>query len=504
MNTSPILKALSTILFLSYSIILNAQTGKLSFLQEIKYDKAILSGKITGMIPPDSVFKPIHVSFNNVVTADRMSYDIPVKKDGSFSLIIPVQCLSLTAVQSDYYENIIYLIPGEETRLEINYDSDQKKHVKLINSLGLTVDDAMNMIGVVDNSADKSDTDVEVAPVMMTPEFYSQRLIHRLARFIKLIESSDKLSCVAKQMATKEAKVWFTSSYFFIYSNSVILNYINYYKTDSIPKGFQTQIPKKSYYSVLKSLDLYDPVNFSASFYSTFLQLLLKNDTLAIPAIGEMPINTWLIKAKEILKDDIGADTGQFYDLLAGNAFAKQLNEMNPLSEIQKKNIQSYFINKSFVSILMDENEKVILLAAQNKNANIYEIDKSSENIMDSIVSKYKGKVVFVDFWATWCVPCMKAIRESECVRQEFEKKDVVFVYITDASSPRKTWEQKAAEIHGEQYYLTEEEMNTINKIYNFTSIPHYLIYDKSGVMKYNYGPFMGNENMRKWIEESF
>jgi hypothetical protein len=77
-------------------------------------------------------------------------------------------------------------------------------------------------------------------------------------------------------------------------------------------------------------------------------------------------------------------------------------------------------------------------------------------------------------------------------------------VYITDSSSPRKAWEQKISEILGEQYYFTEKEMNIVNKIYNINAIPHYLIFDKNGVIKYNYGPFMGNENMRKWIEESF
>ena len=166
-------------------------------------------------------------------------------------------------------------------------------------------------------------------------------------------------------------------------------------------------------------------------------------------------------------------------------------------------NIKSYFTNKSFVNILFDENEKVKKIAAKSHNANIYRINASIENVMDSIIFKYKGKVIFVDFWTTWCAPCLRAMKESESVKKEFENKDVVFVYITNPTSPLKTWENKILAINGEQYYITVEQWNFLQKIYKINGIPHYLIFNKTGIAKYNQGGFMGNENMRQWIDES-
>ena len=293
MKTYQIQKAIALILLLSSSIILFAQPGKPLFVPQIKYDNATFSGKITGMISTDSVFKPINLSFNNVVTADRMSYDVLVKKDGTFFLSIPVQCISFAVVQSDYYENMVCLIPGEETRLEISYDSDQKKHVKLINSLGLSADDAVNMMEVVNSALDDTTTtSKKVAPEMTTPEIYSQRIISRLTKCLKLIENTDKLSGAAKQIAKSETKAWFISSFMFDFDKWLRLDYINYYKTSSVPNDFQPQKPGRSYYSFLKSLNLEDPANFSASFYSNVLQLILSNDTMAIPAIGDTPVES--------------------------------------------------------------------------------------------------------------------------------------------------------------------------------------------------------------------
>ena len=286
----------------------------------------------------------------------------------------------------------------------------------------------------------------------------------------------------------------------FDYDKWLRLDYINYYKTSSVPKDFQPQIPGRSYYSFLKSLNLEDPANFSASFYSNVLQLILSNDTLDIPAIGDTPVDDWLVKVKEILKDDIGIGTAQFYDLLAGNAFAKQFNEVKPLNEIQKKNIIAYFTNKSFANVLFDENEKVKKIADKSRDANIYRLNESIGNIMDTIIFKYKGKVIFIDFWTTWCAPCLRAMKESESVKKKFENKDVVFVYITNPTSPLKTWENKILAIQGEQYYITIAQWNFLQKIYKINGIPHYLIFNKTGELKYNQGGFMGNDNMSNLI----
>ena len=143
--------------------------------------------------------------------------------------------------------------------------------------------------------------------------------------------------------------------------------------------------------------------------------------------------------------------------------------------------------NQDLVSLLTKRNDafskklEALKTAKLPQGVNTYTLPDDTKDLLGAIAQKYKGKVVYVDYWATWCGPCKREMPYSELRKADFKGKDVVFVYITGASSPELTWKKMITEIPGEHYKLTETQWKTICEKYQITGIPHYMLIDKNG-----------------------
>ena len=90
------------------------------------------------------------------------------------------------------------------------------------------------------------------------------------------------------------------------------------------------------------------------------------------------------------------------------------------------------------------------------------------------------GKFILVDFWATWCPPCLESIPELNDFQEKFRDKLVV-IGLTDESADtvRAMKQPKIA------YAVATDTQGRMKKALEITGIPHVLVIDPHGIVRW-------------------
>jgi thiol-disulfide isomerase/thioredoxin len=111
-----------------------------------------------------------------------------------------------------------------------------------------------------------------------------------------------------------------------------------------------------------------------------------------------------------------------------------------------------------------------------------------------------KGKFVLIDFWATWCGPCKKAIPELNRWAEQYPKQLVV-VGLSDETEQKVT-SMKTPVIN---YYSAIDTEKRLKSTFAVSGIPHVVLIDPKGIVRWEGFPFLqGNELTDAVLEDLF
>jgi len=98
-------------------------------------------------------------------------------------------------------------------------------------------------------------------------------------------------------------------------------------------------------------------------------------------------------------------------------------------------------------------------------------------------LSDLKGKVVFIDFWASWCSPCIKELPHSKKIAERFANNDNVVFLSISIDKNEKNWRNAVDkyQVPGINGLDGDGWTGNIAKLYNIQSVPSYFLIDQNG-----------------------
>jgi thiol-disulfide isomerase/thioredoxin len=117
---------------------------------------------------------------------------------------------------------------------------------------------------------------------------------------------------------------------------------------------------------------------------------------------------------------------------------------------------------------------------------------------------EYKGKVIVVDVWATWCGPCRKQFPFLKQLEKKMQGKEVVFIGISiDDEKDKQKWKDmiRSEQLPGVQLFAGKGDSKIVTD-YKINAIPRYLVFDKKGNIVSDHAPRPDSAGLEQMLEK--
>ncbi|HEX2867297.1 MAG TPA: TlpA disulfide reductase family protein [Ignavibacteriales bacterium] len=118
-------------------------------------------------------------------------------------------------------------------------------------------------------------------------------------------------------------------------------------------------------------------------------------------------------------------------------------------------------------------------------------------------LSDYKGKVVLLDFWATWCPPCRKGIPDLIALKNEFKGKDFEIIGISVDQENTVNDVVPFIQQYGINYPVVYYDPMALSSFGAIESIPSSFVLDKTGKVVSSYVGLTEKSNFEKDIKKA-
>jgi thiol-disulfide isomerase/thioredoxin len=179
-------------------------------------------------------------------------------------------------------------------------------------------------------------------------------------------------------------------------------------------------------------------------------------------------------------------------------------NEFTKVNTNQKK-IDSLFA----LSKKLEKADIGIPLVRLPFDASLYKLDSVAniDNFILNLKSKFPNKVLIIDFWATWCAPCIADLPFSKSLHEKNKDLPIEYIYLcTTSGSNIDIWKNRIGDLQipGTHIFVNDKIISKLKTAFNAEGgFPTYVVIDINGKVNQTKITFMGaldRESMKKIV----
>ena len=190
--------------------------------------------------------------------------------------------------------------------------------------------------------------------------------------------------------------------------------------------------------------------------------------------------------------DSIGYDQ-DMRDIVIVNGLADFLDhDREPLSDHVMKFLEENVKMPAAKDYINAQNEKYLAIQRRDisnspslKSAEDVANMSDGEQMLRKLTEPYRGKIILLDIWGTWCGPCKEALSHSQEEYKRLKDYDLVYLYLAN-NSPEEAWQNiiKEYEVLGDNvvhYNLPQDQQQAIQNFIGITGYPTFRLIDREG-----------------------
>lgn len=269
---------------------------------------------------------------------------------------------------------------------------------------------------------------------------------------------------------------------------------------------------QKDYFAVTY-LSRPKPVDYiwpEKSDYSAYYQTILSSDKFQDNLVLKMPEGfrmldsyvNFTVKMKNDRKSGWEPDLSLIScQELKGEFLLAQLERIPSTFQFRK------ILNKNREVFTEDQLRQAesLLKKLEEKSARQQAVDFTFPDANGKMVSlsDFKGKIVLVDIWATWCMPCRSELPHLKKLEEEMEGTDLVVIGISvDVQKDYNKWKKMvdAGEVKGVQLFADGGKQ--LRKDYGVSGIPRFIVFDREGKVFEATAPRPSGPDLKELLNE--